>query len=549
MEMERYLDSIDNAKIKTVLQLKNDYNAGKISLTDAKRILKEKVGTLKPYEIALAEQELKEFDENECQKEDIQKMLELFEDIMDTSRPDLPDDHPIMCYYRENDALKKILLEIEDLVQYPLIKNQWLGIYDRLDQFRIHLSRKQNQLYSILEKKGFDRPTTTMWTLDNFIRDEIRDARKLLEDDADDQFIAVQSSIVADVRDLLQKEEAILYPTSLAMINEKEFEEMKSGDKEIGFAWINASDSGAAAHATTATTQQNMHAQEDQETGAVNAASLTDDLAAVLRKHGLTVGGGNNTVFDVATGKLTLEQINLIYRHLPVDLSYVDENEMVCFYSDTEHRVFPRSKNVIGRNVKNCHPRASVHIVEEIIEKFRSGEQDSAEFWINKPGIFIYILYTAVRDEQGKFRGILEMMQDCTHIRSLTDSQTLLTWKKGGEINGQTVIQENSNESHNGNTADAKYEAGTSHTQSSESPQRDKKLSAAEITADTFLKDIFEDYPALKDQMEEISPKFKMLKTPLARIMLPKATIKIASERTGVELNHLIAEIKGRIQQ
>lgn len=505
-------------------------------MTDAKRILKEKVGSLKPYEIALAEQELKEFDENECQKEDIQKMLELFEDIMDTSRPDLPNDHPIMCYYRENDALKKILLEIEDLVQYPLIKNQWLGIYDRLDQFRIHLSRKQNQLYSILEKKGFDRPTTTMWTLDNFIRDEIRDARKLLEDDADDKFIAVQSSIVADVRDLLQKEEAILYPTSIAMINEKEFEEMKSGDKEIGFAWISA----GGINETKDNSSSAQTAHDTQTQGATGtASSLTDDLAAVLRKHGLNVGG--NSVFDVATGKLTLEQINLIYRHLPVDLSYVDENEIVCFYSDTEHRVFPRSKNVIGRDVKNCHPRASVHIVEEIIEKFRSGEQDSAEFWINKPGIFIYILYTAVRDETGKFRGILEMMQDCTHIRSLTDSQTLLTWKKGGEINGRTVIQEGSTASHNANTAD------TRSASSAKNPQNDKKLSAADITADTLLKDIFEDYPALKDQMEEISPKFKMLKTPLARIMLPKATIKIASERTGVELNTLIAEIKKRL--
>ncbi|MGI5100942.1 DUF438 domain-containing protein [Treponema vincentii] len=541
MEMKRHLDSVNDAKIKTVLQLKNDYNAGKISLTDAKRILKEKVGTLKPYEIALAEQELKEFDENECQKEDIQKMLELFEDIMDTSRPDLPDDHPIMCYYRENDTLKKILLEIEDLVQYPLIKNQWLELYDRLEQFRIHLSRKQNQLYSILEKKGFDRPTTTMWTLDNFIRDEIRDARKLLDDDADDQFIAVQSSIVADVRDLLQKEEAILYPTSLAMITEKEFEEMKSGDKEIGFAWIN--DSGT--HSSTAKNNSTQTAHDTQTQGATGtASSLTDDLAAVLRKHGLNVGSETSSVFDVATGKLTLEQINLIYRHLPVDLSYVDENETVCFYSDTEHRVFPRSKNVIGRNVKNCHPRASVHIVEEIIEKFRSGEQDSAEFWINKPGIFIYILYTAVRDENGKFRGILEMMQDCTHIRSLTDSQTLLTWKKGGEINGQTVIQEQPAESGNGSTAD------TADMQGAENPHGKhggKKLTAADITAETFLKDIFADYPALKDQMEEISPKFKMLKTPLARIMLPKATIAIASERTGVELNTLIEEIKRRI--
>jgi len=539
MEMKRYLDSIDSAKIKTVVQLKDDYNAGKIDLADAKRILKEKVGSLKPYEIALAEQELKEFDEDECQKEDIQKMLELFEDIMDTSRPDLPDDHPIMCYYRENDALKKILLEIEDLVQYPLIKNQWLELYERLDQFRIHLSRKQNQLYSILEKKGFDRPTTTMWTFDNFIRDEIRDARKLLDDNSDDQFIAVQASIIADVRDLLQKEEAILYPTSLTMISDKEFEEMKSGDREIGFAWISGSGTnGANAKSGSGQTVQDMQTQD----GAGTASSLTEDLVAVLRKHGLNAGG--SSVFDVATGKLTLEQINLIYRHLPVDLSYVDENETVCFYSDTEHRVFPRSKNVIGRNVKNCHPRASVHIVEEIIEKFRSGEQDSAEFWINKPDIFIYILYTAVRDENGKFRGILEMMQDCTHIRSLTDSQTLLTWKKGGEVNGQTVIQEQPAESGNGSTAD------TADMQGAENPHGKhggKKLTAADITAETFLKDIFADYPALKDQMEEISPKFKMLKTPLARIMLPKATIKIASERTGVELNTLIAEIKKRL--
>lgn len=539
MEMKHHLDSIDSAKIKTVVQLKDDYNAGKIGLTDAKRILKEKVGSLKPYEIALAEQELKEFDEDECQKEDIQKMLELFEDIMDTSRPDLPDDHPIMCYYRENDALKKILLEIEDLVQYPLIKNQWLELYERLDQFRIHLSRKQNQLYSILEKKGFDRPTTTMWTFDNFIRDEIRDARKLLDDNSDDQFIAVQASIVADVRDLLQKEEAILYPTSLTMISDKEFEEMKSGDREIGFAWISGSGTnGANAKSGSGQTVQDMQTQD----GAGTASSLTEDLVAVLRKHGLNAGG--SSVFDVATGKLTLEQINLIYRHLPVDLSYVDENETVCFYSDTEHRVFPRSKNVIGRNVKNCHPRASVHIVEEIIEKFRSGEQDSAEFWINKPDIFIYILYTAVRDENGKFRGILEMMQDCTHIRSLTDSQTLLTWKKGGEVNGQTVIQEQPAESGNGSTAD------TADMQGAENPHGKhggKKLIAADITAETFLKDIFADYPALKDQMEEISPKFKMLKTPLARIMLPKATIKIASERTGVELNTLIAEIKKRL--
>lgn len=520
IEMKRHLASIDDAKMQTVIQLKNDYNAGKISLDDAKKILKEKVGTLKPYEIAVIEQELKEFDPDECQKEDIQKMLELFDEVMDTSRPELPDEHPIMCYYRENDALKKILLEIEDLVQYPLIKNQWIELYERLDQFRIHLSRKQNQLYSILEKKGFDRPTTTMWTLDNFIRDEIRDARKLLDDDADDQFIAVQAGIIADVRDLLQKEENILYPTSLAMITAQEFEEMKIGDQEIGFAWIHMAGNAPKEQVKTAGTSSG------------GTGTLADDIAAVLRKHGMQAGGG--TVFDVTTGKLTLEQINLIYRHLPVDISYVDENEIVCFYSDTDHRVFPRSKNVIGRDVKNCHPRASVHIVEEIIQKFRSGEQDSAEFWINKPGIFIYIVYIAVRDENGKFRGILEMMQNCTHIRSLTDSQTLLTWSNNGKPKEAQAVQEAPVQQPEQSTA-----ADTNRT----------RLTAATITPDTLLKDIFADYPALKDQMEEISPKFKMLKTPLARIMLPKATVSIASERSGVPLETLLAEIKKRIAQ
>ena len=130
---------------------------------------------------------------------------------------------------------------------------------------------------------------------------------------------------------------------------------------------------------------------------------------------------------------MTFEQINLVYKHMPVDFSYVDENEIVRFYTDTDHRVFPRSKNVIGRDVKNCHPRTSVHLVEEIIEKFRRGEQNEVDFWINKPGLFIYIYYVAVRDEEGRFRGVLEMMQDCTRIRSLEGSRTLLSWDKSNK--------------------------------------------------------------------------------------------------------------------
>ena len=225
---------------------------------------------------------------------------------------------------------------------------------------------------------------------------------------------------------------------------------------------------------------------------------------------------------------MTLEQINLVYQHMPVDLSYVDENEIVRFYTDTKHRVFPRSKNVIGRDVKNCHPKKSVHIVEEIIEKFRSGEQNEAEFWINKPEIFIYIKYVAVRDEDGKFRGILEMMQDCTHIRALTGSQTLLTWS-----NNEHGIEEEKPEP---------VEENSSSTSSS-------TINPESITKETKLKDLLDADPNLKQYLFTISDKFRALDTPLARIMLPKATVEKMSERTGVALDEIISKLKQYFQK
>jgi len=558
--MTRYLKDIDKEKLKTVLEIKEAYNGGRMSLEEAKRILKEKVKKLTPQEIAVAEQELKEFEDEECRKENIQSMLVLFEDIMDTSRPDLPADHPIMCYYRENDALLKIMLEIEDLVQYPLIKNQWLEIYDKLAQYRLHFSRKQNQLYSMLERKGFDRPTTTMWTLDDFIRDEIKDARTLLEEGKDDAFLAMQPTIVADVRDLISKENTILYPTSLAMLTSEEFEDMKIGDREIGFAWIDVNSSSAKSGA--AASSKGSYA--DAKNSAGESGDFASDLAKLLQKHGYAAPAGEE--FDVTTGRLTLDQINLIYKHMPVDISYVDENEIVRFYTDTEHRVFPRSKNVIGRDVKNCHPKASVHIVEEIIKKFRSGEESEAEFWINKPGLFIYITYIAVRDADGRFRGILEMMQDCTHIRSLEGSQTLLTWSSGKKESGYAAggspssnADDTSSESDAAGVASSgdvskaedstkKESAGDTGTSPEHSSESTTGAKLFPLKGETKLSDLLAIYPWLKAELPSINPAFKMLQTPLARIMISKATVSMMSERSQMPMDELIAAIEAKIK-
>ena len=555
--MRNNLPEIDMEKLQIVLDTKERYLDGKLTLDEARAILRERVKTLRPYEIALAEQELKTFDEDECRKEDIQQMMELFQDVLDRSRPDLPEDHPIMCYLRENDEMRRLLKQVEELAQYPVIKNQWLELYDELHKFRLHLSRKQNQLYSILERKGFDRPTTTMWLLDDFIRDEIRDARRLLEENKDDEFIAMQPTVVADVLDLMQKEETVLYPTSLAMIRPAEFEEMKSGDREIGFAWIRV-----GKEAPKADTPK-------EAVPATAAAGFANELASLLGKYGFGGGSTPGALLEVATGQMTLEQINLVYKHMPVDFSYVDENEIVRFYTDTDHRVFPRSKNVIGRDVKNCHPRTSVHLVEEIIEKFRRGEQNEVDFWINKPGLFIYIYYVAVRDEEGRFRGVLEMMQDCTRIRSLEGSRTLLSWDKSNKAASKHGDDKPAEATPTAPAPAVEEESeyvscscmkGSSHAPAAPEvvPDTEEKVEScgcsghsadAEITASTRLKDLLEHHPWLKGALAEINPAFKMLSSPLARIMIPKATVGMMSERSGMDLQSLIDAIKKRIAE
>ena len=542
--MRENFQNIDGKKLEIVHEIKSAYDEGKISLEEARKALKDRVQHLAPYEIAIIEQEMVEETEDECIKENIQAMLEVFQDVLVTKDQELPENHPISCYRRENAKMKELLLSVEDLVQYPLIKNQWLELYEDLLKFKIHLSRKQNQLYPVLEKKGFTRPTTTMWTLDDFIRDEISECYNLLLEDKEEEFIGKQAELVADVRDLMDKEENILYPTSLEMINEEEFRYMAEGDREIGFAYISvqADKSGNSASASSSASASTAGAPLS---GLSSAPGFAEELAGLLGKYGFN---NKEEKLNVTTGQLTLEQINLIYQHMPVDLSYVDENELVCFYTDTKHRVFPRSKNVIGRDVKNCHPKTSVHIVEEIIKKFRSGEQDKAEFWINKPDLFIYIIYYAVRDENGKFRGVLEMMQDCTHIRSLQGSQTLLTWEQQEKGEGKETAEDEDKREDSETSEDVgnKENAGTLGDE--ENRESTESLTAGkltEITEDTLLKDILEADPNVKTLLFRLSDRFKALNTPLARIMMPKATVKMMSERAEVDLNTLLRELRG----
>ena len=535
--LQQKLD-INNERYRIIVSIKEDYLDGKLSLEEGNRILKEKLGTCTPDEFAYAEQSLKGVYKDEEILDKMDDLLNLFDGVLVRAENEYPENHPLWAYLEEINAVEKVALEADELLkQDKFIKNPWLGVFDSLAEWRIHLSRKQNQLYPMLENHGFDRPTRIMWTFDDGVRDSISASYALLREDKYEEFLASVPETLAKLRDLNSKELEVLLPTSFKLLSDEEFVRMSKNDHEIGYAIINApglyvvpgiNDSAASLNGNTAS-----------QNSAVSNEFL-NDLAGLLSKYVGPVSGaqvGKDTVLDVATGKLTLEQINLLFRHLPVDLSYVDENELVKFYSDTPHRIFPRSANVIGREVKNCHPAKSVHVVEEIVEKFRSGEQNQAEFWINKPGLFIYVIYTAVRDENGKFRGVLEMMQDCTHIRELEGSRTLLTWDKTDFVG---------NTDNNGNDKSLAQEAAEEVDEEPLTTDADGRF---HIDAKTTLSNLIKQSPEVVDYLISLNPKFEKLKTPMVKVMAKVATIKMIAERGDFDVDDLIGKIDGFINK
>ena len=526
---------INNERYRIIVSIKEDYLDGKLSLEEGNRILKEKLGTCTPDEFAYAEQSLKGVYKDEEILDRMDDLLNLFDGVLVRAENEYPENHPLWVYLEEINAVEKVALEADELLkQEKFIKNPWLGIFDSLAQWRTHLSRKQNQLYPMLEDHGFDRPTRIMWTFDDGVRDAISASYALLREDKYEEFLASVPETLEKLRDLNSKELEVLLPTSYKLLSDEEFVRMSKNDHEIGYAIIDSPGLYVVPGINDSAAQ--LNANNSGQNGAVSNEFL-NDLAGLLSKYVGPVGGAavsKDVVLDVATGKLTLEQINLLFRHLPVDLSYVDENELVKFYSDTPHRIFPRSANVIGREVKNCHPAKSVHVVEEIVEKFRSGEQSQAEFWINKPGLFIYVIYTAVRDENGKFRGVLEMMQDCTHIRELEGSRTLLTWDKTDFV---------------GDSSKEKSLAQEAAEEVEEEPLTADADGRFHIDAKTTLSNLIKQSPDIVDHLISLNPKFEKLKTPMVKVMAKVATIKMIAERGDFDVDDLIGKIDAFINK
>lgn len=334
--------------------------------------------------------------------EEVQRLCDVhvsvFKDALEDrpAAPGLPDDHPVSAYLKENVEIIRITgdlrtalaaLEADPETALPQI----IGLLGELGGIDVHYIRKENQLFPALESHDVEGPTKVMWALDDDIRARLKTERVLASSGTVDSLLRSLPETLQMIDDMVYKEEKILFPTALQVITAEEWARIAAGDAEIGYAW------GAGSGSDVAT--------------APGPVAETD----------------GPLLLPLTTGGLTLEQLNMMLQLIPFDVTYVDADDRVRFYSEGE-RVFPRSPGAIGREVRNCHPPKSLDKVMQILSEFKAGSKDVAEFWIELGGAFIHIRYFAIRDAEGTYQGCLEVVQDATHVRALEGQRRIVDW-------------------------------------------------------------------------------------------------------------------------
>ena len=310
--------------------------------------------------------------------------------------------HPVRVYLEENAMLRSLFTEIEQIDPSTDLEG-FRDVFQNILKVEKHFVRKENQLFPCLEKHGWDSPSKNMWAFHDDIRARLKEVRIALEQGDSSQVAQKYPSTRDELVRLMAVEEERLLPNAMNMLEQSEWEAMRTGDQEIG--WM--LDETPPPYPPQAEEPEYVHPSQDTKKREL-------DLSAEASHYD--------------EGFLTPEQVNMIFKFLPIDITYVDENDRVVFYNRGDERVFPRSAGIIGREVRYCHPPKSVDQVLRILEEFKKGTQDFADFRIHFKGRFILIRYFAVRDADKTYRGVLEMSQDITDIKEMEGEQRLLDW-------------------------------------------------------------------------------------------------------------------------
>jgi len=319
----------------------------------------------------------------------------------------LPIGHPVHTYMLEAELIYDLmdeLLSIDPHTDYQKFYN----VFNHLSTVEKHFARKENQLFPFLELRGWTNPSQNMWSFHDTIRDIFRLVRKNLEEKDYDQAQINVRYIQDNLGRLLNVEANILFPNALKILTEEDWIEMRKGEEEIG--WM---------------LKEAPAPYPNKEAGAEGAPAYVHPSMDTERRTDVTF---DEKAAHYDEGYMTIEQVNLLLKTLPIDITFVDEHDRVIFYNRGEERVFPRSAGIIGREVKFCHPPKSVGTVLKIVENFRAGTQNEANFWFNYRGRLIYVRYFAVRDKDKNYKGVIEMSQDITDIKTIEGERRLLEW-------------------------------------------------------------------------------------------------------------------------
>jgi len=357
---------------------------------------KEALENITPYDmIEMEDRQIKAGITTVVIKQHIEKTMNVIYSYLkkyDWKKP--PKGHPLFYLMLENRELEKIMDTIKKSLKENDFSNFKLQI-SNLSQFENHYVRKENILFPYLEKIWENySPLKVMWSLHDDIRKKWKEIAEHIE--ADNDFTVRIHKDVGELFFLMFgmvfKEELVVFPIASETVSDEDWVDMQRQSAEIGYSFIEKPDVKFSIKPETA----------------------VDKLVDLF--------------FKVETGELSKSQLEIMLNTLPLDITFVNENDEVRYFSKPEDRFFPRSPAIIGRKVQNCHPPESVHVVEKIVAAFKNGEKDSAEFWFQMKGKFIYIRYFAMRNEAGEYRGTLEVSQDITEIKKLEGTQKLLDW-------------------------------------------------------------------------------------------------------------------------
>lgn len=336
--------------------------------------------------------------------------------------------HPIHTLKLENIVIRSLLRD-ELLPTFEKIVTGQLELQDKLvstlkDLYQIdkHYTRKEMLIFSYMEKYGITAPPQVMWGVDDDIRDQIK---TLISEFSSPKFIINQLrepllTMIDDIEEMIFKEEEIMIPMILEVFSLEDWEEIAKNSYDIGFAFIPE----PIAYKASESAKMASEAMEEKRQNAIKESiKFSESQKLSMEKEEKTVEDGS---IKLPTGNLSVKELKALFEVLPVDLTIVDANDKVRFYSEGPNRVFPRTTSVIGREVVNCHPPKSMHMVEKILRDFKSGESQEAEFWIDLGPRNVYIRYFALRDEEDNYLGCLEVTQDITRIKSLEGQKRLL---------------------------------------------------------------------------------------------------------------------------